>query len=151
MLNCGLRLSEVINLKPGDISLTKQNMRVVNGKGGKDRDLGIPDYTAELIYKWKKIRPLGKFLFSTLSGKKLSERYIQYMVKRYIRKAKINKDITPHTLRHSFATEFYRRTKDIETLRIILGHSDISTTQIYITLANIEVENAMKAFNGFKE
>ena len=57
-----------------------------------------------------------------------------------------DKDIHPHTLRHSFATEFYKRTKDLETLRMILGHSDISTTQIYITLANLEVEEAMKTF-----
>jgi len=71
------------------------------------------------------------------------------MVKRYSKKAGINKNISPHTLRHTFATEFYRQTKDIETLRRILGHSDISTTTIYITLANIDVENGMKSFKGF--
>ena len=70
------------------------------------------------------------------------------MVKRYRQRSNIDKNITPHTLRHTFATEFYRQTKDIETLRKILGHSDISTTQIYVTLANIDVENAM---NGFRE
>ena len=61
-------------------------------------------------------------------------------------KAKIKKDITPHTLRHSFGTLFYRQTKDIETLRKLLGHADISTTQIYVTLANIDVENAMNDY-----
>ncbi|MHB8278908.1 MAG: tyrosine-type recombinase/integrase [Candidatus Humimicrobiaceae bacterium] len=71
------------------------------------------------------------------------------MVKRYAQKAGINKNISPHTLRHSYATQYYRQTKDIETLRRILGHSDISTTTIYITLANIDVENGMKAFKGF--
>jgi integrase/recombinase XerD len=52
-------------------------------------------------------------------------------------------------LRHTYATQYYKQTKDIETLRRILGHSDISTTTIYITLANIDVENGMKAFKGF--
>ncbi|GAH59904.1 unnamed protein product [marine sediment metagenome] len=68
------------------------------------------------------------------------------MIKRYGRRAKIEKIISPHTLRHTFATEYYKQTKDIETLRRILGHADISTTTIYITLANIDVENGMKSF-----
>ena len=52
-------------------------------------------------------------------------------------------------MRHSFATDFYKRTKDIEALRKILGHSDITTTQIYVTLANLDVEKALKEYNGF--
>jgi len=51
----------------------------------------------------------------------------------------IDKSVSPHTLRHTFATEFYRKTKDLETLRLILGHSNIPTTQIYVTLANIDM------------
>jgi len=70
------------------------------------------------------------------------------MIKRYTTRAGIDKNIYPHTLRHTFATSFYKQTKDIETLRKLLGHSDISTTQIYVTLANIDVENAM---NNFRE
>ena len=149
MLNCGLRLSEVTNLKPSAINLTKGLLRVVNGKGGKDRDLAVPEYAVALLDSWRSIRPKSNYFFSTLDGKKLSERYVQQMVKRYGEKAGISKNISPHTLRHSYATEFYRSTKDIETLRQILGHTDISTTTIYITLANIEVEKAMKSFNGF--
>lgn len=71
------------------------------------------------------------------------------MVKKYSKRAGIEKNISPHSLRHTFATEFYRETKDIETLKKILGHSDISTTQIYVTLANIDVEKAMNGFSGF--
>jgi len=71
------------------------------------------------------------------------------MVKRYSQKAGIAKNISPQTLRHSYATQYYKQTKDIETLRRILGHSDISTTTIYITLANIDVEKGMKSFKGF--
>ena len=70
------------------------------------------------------------------------------MVKRYTLKAGIDKNISPHK-RHTYATEYCRQTKDIETLRRILGHADISTTTIYITLANIDVENGTKSFRGF--
>ena len=140
MLNCGLRVSEVINLRPGNINLTKGKLRVESGKGNRDRDLALPEYLTDLFDSWRKKRPESNFFFSTLKGKKLSIKYLQQMVKRYGQKAGINKTISPHTL---------RQTKDIETLRRILGHSDISTTTIYITLANIDVENGMKSFQGF--
>lgn len=148
MLNMGLRVSEVSNLKFRDVSTCKRKLRVVNGKNGKDRDLVIPGYTLELLEKWKVVRSEGEYFFSSLAGSRVNIRYIQDMVGRYRKRSAIDKNVTPHTLRHTFATEFYRQTKDIETLRKILGHSDISTTQIYVTLANIDVENAM---NGFKE
>lgn len=161
MLNMGLRVSEVTNLKPGNINLTKNKLRIVQGKGGLDRDLTIGVYATEILSDWKEARPKGKYFFTTIKniksgrfastkGSKLSVRYIQFMVKRYAGKAGINKNVTPHTLRHTFATNFYRQTKDIETLRKLLGHSDISTTQIYVTLANIDVENAMHNFIEFK-
>lgn len=150
MLHCGPRLAEVTNLRPGSINLTKGKLRIVNGKGNKDRDLAIPEYLVDLLEAWRKIRPKGDYFFSTLEGKKLSDRYIQQMVGRYAHKAGINnKKISPHTLRHSYATQFYKQTKDIETLRRILGHTDIGTTTIYITLANIDVEEGMKSFKGF--
>ena len=149
MLHCGLRVSEVVNLRPGNINLTKGKLRVESGKGNKDRDLAIPEYLTDLFDSWRKKRPQSDFFFSTLKGNKLSVRYLQQMVKRYAQKAGLDKRISPHTLRHTYATEYYKQTKDIETLRRILGHSDISTTTIYITLANIDVENGMKSFKGF--
>jgi len=107
------------------------------------------DYINNLLEVWRNIKPKSNFFFSTLKGKKLSDKYIQQMVKKYATKAVINKRISSHTLRHTYATQYYKQTKDIETLRRILGHSDISTTTIYITLANIDVENRMKSFKGF--
>ncbi|MHB8278037.1 MAG: tyrosine-type recombinase/integrase, partial [Candidatus Humimicrobiaceae bacterium] len=86
----------------------------------------------------------GKFASKT--GSKLSIRGIQVFVKRYAVRAGITKNISPHTLRHTYATQYYKQTKDIETLRRILGHADISATTIYITLANIDVENGMSQF-----
>lgn len=149
MLHCGLRLAETICIKPGDIDTTKAKLRIKEGKGCKDRDLGIPEYLNEVLKRFEKIRPKGDYFFTTCKGGKVCRRYIQAMVERYAQTAGIKKRVSPHTLRHTFATEYYRQTKDIETLRRILGHESISTTQIYITLSNIEVENGMKAFKGF--
>ena len=149
MLHCGLRLSETCNLSPGNINLSKGKLRIVSGKGNKDRDLAIPDYLIDLLNTWRKRRPKSNYFFPTLKGKKISNRYIQQMVKRYSQKAGINKNITPHTLRHTYATQYYKQTKDIETLRRILGHTDIGTTTIYITLANTDVEEGMRGFKGY--
>jgi len=146
-LNMGLRVSEITDLQPGSINLTSQRLRIVNGKGGVDRDLIIPIPLVDCLKAWKDVKPKNtKYFFTTFKGGKLSTRYLCDMIKRYGRRAKINKIISPHTLRHTFATEYYRQTKDIETLRRILGHADISTTQIYITLANIDVETSMRGF-----
>lgn len=153
MLNAGLRVSEASKLQAKDINLKEGKLRIVNGKGNKDRDLTINKQALELLKEYNKIRPNSKTFFTTLEennkGKKLQDRYLQTMVKSYSQRAGIQKNVTPHILRHTFATEFYRETKDIETLRKILGHSDISTTQIYVTLANIDVEKAMNSFSGF--
>lgn len=154
MVNTGLRVSEVSNLKANDINLKEGKLRVIEGKGSKDRDLIIGNKQAlELLREYNRIRPKSNYFFTSLEagneGKQVSVRYLQTMIKRYSQRAGIEKNVSPHTLRHTFATEFYRETKDIETLRKILGHSDISTTQIYVTLANIDVEKAMNGFSGF--
>lgn len=150
MLNMGLRLNESISIKPGNMNLTKRKLRIVDGKGKKDRDLFIPELTALLLEEWKKVKPSNTdYFFTTLKGGKLSDKYVQSMVVRYGEKAGIDKKISPHTLRHTFATAHYRQKKDIETLRMILGHSSITTTQIYVTLANIDVENGMRQFEEF--
>ncbi len=171
MVNMGLRVSEVTNLRPGDINLTKNKLRIVQGKGGVDRDLTIGVYASEILSDWKEAKPKNtEYFFTTLKdrkckitfkngiqrditskpGAKLSVRNIQFMVKRYAERAGINKNVTPHTLRHSFATNFIRQNGNVMNLKKILGHSDISTTQIYVTLANIDVENAMNQFIEIK-
>ena len=170
MWNMGLRVSEVVNLKPRDITLTKRNLRIVNGKGGVDRDITIPEGITYLLKEWKDRRPKESDYFicniksrkanyqiktkdgrtlnpTSKKGSKLSVRSIQIMLKNYSRRARIDKAVTPHTLRHSFATEFIRQGKSVMTLKQILGHSDISTTQLYVTLANKDVEEAI---NGYK-
>jgi len=162
MLNLGLRVSEVSNLKPRDINLTKNKLRIVEGKGGVDRDLVIPFYTLELLKEWWQVKPKGsKYFFTTIKtvkegrfaskkGSKFSARSINFMIKRYCKRAGIKKNVSAHTLRHSFATNFIRQNGNVMNLQLILGHSDISSTQIYITLALKDVEEAMSKYKEFK-
>lgn len=157
MLKTGLRLSEVVNLTWNDINLMSGKVMVRQGKGAKDRTLWTSNEVINLLISWKErqFNKLGKSVkpvFSTLSknsntiGKKLLQRYIQEMVSRYTRKAKINKNITPHTLRHSFATDLYKETKDIRLVQKALGHADISTTMIYTHIVDEDLEKALKSF-----
>ena len=85
-------------------------------------------------------------VFSTLQGQPLGYRYVQRMVKRYAVKAGIDKNVSPHTLRHSFATDLYRETSKIRLVQEVLGHSDLSTTMIYTHIFDEEVESALKSF-----
>ena len=94
MLHCGLHVSEVTDLRPGNTNLTKGKLKIESGKGKRDRDLAIPEYLTDLFDSWRKRRPENNFFFSTLKGKKLSIKYLQQMVKRYGQKAGINKNNT---------------------------------------------------------
>ena len=163
MLNMGLRVSEVSKLKSGNVNLTENKLRVVGGKGGVDRDLIIPFYTAELLKEWKKIKPKSKWFFTTIKDIKDRGRFntkkgnqfkitnIQAMVKKYSKRAGINnKQVSPHVLRHTFATNFIKQGGNVMHLKEILGHASISTSQIYITLALKDVKEAMLKFKEFK-
>ena len=147
MLFAGLRISEVIHLKNEDLNLKSGRIKILNGKGGRDRNLLAPDKIIELLREYYEWKPQSLWFFPTLKGKPLSPFYIWMMIKRKAKKAGIKSHCSPHTLRHTFATEFYRKTHDLEALRLCLGHTDISTTQIYLSLANVEVEKKMKDFD----
>ena len=162
MVNMGLRVSEVCNLKPGNVNLTKRKLRIVQGKGRVDRDLIIGLNTAEALRAWKEVKPKNtayffstirnrkEGIFATTKGSKLSARNISLTLKGYVRRAGIGKNVSPHTLRHTFATNFIRQNGNVMNLMRILGHADISTTQIYVTLANKDIETAMDNFIEFK-
>jgi len=85
-------------------------------------------------------------VFTTLQGRPLGHRYVQRMIKRYAAKAGIEKDISPHTFRHTFATDLYRETSKIRLVQKVLGHSDLSTTMVYTHIFDPEVEEALKSF-----
>jgi len=150
MLDTGLRLAEVTALKWRDLDLTTGKLMVRLGKGAKDRTLWVAEADIDRLRSWRErqAKECGecKHVFTTLQGKPLGHRYVQRMVARYARKAGIEKTITPHTLRHSFATDLYRETSKIRLVQKVLGHSDLSTTMIYTHIHDPEVEEALKSF-----
>ena len=154
MLNTGLRLAEVTSLKWHDVDLTTGKLMVRQGKGSKDRTLWVAEGDINRLRRWRE-RQAAKcgqcdHVFTTLQGKSLGHRYVQRMVKRYAAKAGIDKNVSPHTLRHSFATDLYRKTSKIRLVQKVLGHSDLSTTMIYTHIHDPEVEEALESFRTAK-
>ena len=150
-LDTGLRLSEACNLQWKDVDLNTGKLMVRQGKGAKDRTLWIGDADLELLRAWrerqaKEVNGNPAHVFTTLKGKPVSPRYVQQMVKRYAAKAGIEKNIHPHTLRHTFATDLYRETSKIRLVQKALGHANLSTTQIYTHIVDEELEEALKSF-----
>lgn len=149
ILNTGLRVSEICKLAKRDVDIPGQILRVTNGKGGVDRDVPILPEAIPYLEKWEKIRPDEFRYFVSYYNNPLTTQYLDQMIKRYAKKANIQKRVYCHLLRHTFATEYYRQTKDLGVLSLILGHSDISCTQIYVTLSNLDIKNATKGVVGF--
>ena len=156
ILDTGLRLSEVLNLEWRDIDLLTGRLHVRRGKGAKDRVLWVGEELLEALRHWRQRQAeiVGKpvsWVFSTLDGKPLQARYVQMMVQRYARKAGIEKRVTPHTLRHTFATDLLRACGNVEIVRRALGHERLSTTQIYVHLVDEDLERALKVFRGNRQ
>lgn len=149
-LNTGLRLQELIDLKWKDINLMTGQLKVVQGKGHKDRILWISESTLETLRVWriKQTDKLGEceYVFTTNTKKQLDNKNVRKMVTDYSIKAGITKNVTPHTLRHTYATDLLRATKNIRLVQKALGHSDISTTMIYTHIIDDEFEDALKNF-----
>lgn len=149
MLDVGLRSSEVIELKIQDINWTTGRLKVRQGKGQKDRMLWINEDLLEFLGEWRESRPVQvSSLFVTLKGEAIQARYLRAMIKRLGKKAGIQKDVHPHMLRHTFATDLYRETKNIRLVQKALGHSDLSTTMIYTHIVDDELEGALKTFRS---
>jgi integrase/recombinase XerD len=137
MYATGLRVSEVAHIKLGDITFEAGFLRSV-GKGNKERIVPIGKHAIEWIQRYlreargsfAKAENLGEVFLST-RGKPLSRKTIWALIKKYARRAGITKNITPHTLRHSFASHLLDNGGDLRVIQEMLGHADISTTQIY--------------------
>ncbi len=155
MLNTGLRLAEITALRWRSLDLTTGKLMVRQGKGAKDRTLWVAEADIDRLrsLRERQAARCGKceHIFTTLQGRPLGHRYVQRMVKRYAAKARIDKTITPHTLRHTFATDLYRQSKNIRITQKALGHTDLSTTMIYTHIVDDELEGALKSFRGAKE
>ena len=143
----GARVSDIINLKPSNINISKKEATIINGKGGVDRNLSFSEYTSEMLKKYKESRPKSRYLFSTLNGNKLNRIYLFSMVRRYAKRAGILKKIGIHTLRHSFATDLLRNGADIRSVQEMLGHKNIATTQIYTHVTNPQLKNIHEKFH----
>ncbi|MGM9910769.1 MAG: site-specific tyrosine recombinase XerD [Lacticaseibacillus absianus] len=137
----GMRVSEAISLQDGDLHADLGIVHVL-GKGNKERLIPISDLAMEWLDKYAKVRDqqllkAGKFsqyVFLNQRGGQLTRQAVWQMIKKYCRQAGIEKDVTPHTLRHTFATHLLENGADLRVVQEILGHTDISTTQIYTNL-----------------
>ncbi len=137
LFSCGLRVSELVNLRLSDIHPHEHIVRVV-GKGNKERLVPISDSALSELQLWFtvrthiNIRPGEEdYVFLNRRGNHLTRTMVLIIIKQQARLASITKTVSPHTLRHSFATEMLRRGADIRFIQAMLGHEDIGTTEIY--------------------
>lgn len=149
---CGLRVSELLNLREEDIFLKEDFIRV-KGKGNKERIVPLGEKAKKSLIKYiTKLRPVlnkkkSPFLFLTRRGNKLSRMGLWKRFKKYVIKSGIKKDFTPHTLRHSFATHLLERGASLRTVQLLLGHADISTTQIYTHIDRSYLRKIMSSYH----
>lgn len=160
LFSTGLRISELVNLNRDQINLERGEFNV-RGKGGKDRVVFLSDSATKKIKAYlSKREDNAKPLFIHFSGVKdglddgeymrLTPRSIQRMVSKYAKLAGITKKVTPHMLRHSFATDLLINGADIRSVQAMLGHSSITTTQIYTHVTNTRLREVHKSFHTRK-
>lgn len=139
LYSSGLRVSELVNLKPNDLDLINNIGWVRKGKGAKDRIFKIAESLLKQIQKYLDKNPDNKYLFS--KDKPLTTRNIQILIKKLAEKAKIHKKVTPHTLRHSFATHLLEGGENLLVIQQLLGHENLETTRIYIHISQDQIKN----------
>ena len=141
MYGSGSRVSEVVKLKIEDINFKERTAMIRSGKGNKDRMIIISkDWIIELKKYLKKKKIKSEFVFSKKNGKSLSTDTIQRIVRESTEAAGIKKHITPHSLRHSYATHLLEAGTNIRYIQSLLGHSSLNTTQIYTNVANEQLK-----------
>ena len=161
LFSSGLRVSELVNLNRGDINLKRKEF-MVRGKGQKDRPIFISETAAWWLIKYlEKREDNSNPLFIRYSGSKkvslsgnyyrLTTRSVQRLVARYAVLAGITKHVSPHTLRHSFATDLLMNGADLRSVQAMLGHSNISTTQIYTHVTDPHLKAIHQKFHGKSE
>ncbi len=142
----GLRVSELVNLKKEDLDLTEKVGWVRAGKGKKDRVFILSEKIIPQMRDYMQRFPENILLLSKSNA--LTPRNIQKIVKNASKKAGFNKKITPHTLRHSFATHLLEGGTDIRFIQELLGHSNLSTTQIYTHVSTEEIKKIKSPFDA---
>tara|TARA_B100000287_G_scaffold433876_1_gene496719 strand:- start:56 stop:952 length:897 start_codon:yes stop_codon:yes gene_type:complete len=146
----GMRISELVNLEMHNIDLTRGAVQV-SGKGGKERLIPLTEQAVKMIklYLMNSREKLSKGkdhtnTFVSTHGKRITRHSFWHRIKVYIERVQIKKDVHPHTLRHAFATHMLNNGADLRSVQLLLGHSDLATTQIYTHVAQEEVKNMHK-------
>jgi len=149
LYSTGMRISELVGLQVGDVDMHREIMKVT-GKGSKQRLVPMYGSLAERMRTYIDIRhnTLVKerddgWLFLSRNGKKLNREYVWMLVKKYCERAGVKKNVSPHTLRHSFPTHLLTNGADLRTIQIFLGHSDLSTTQRYTQVTDDKARNTL--------
>jgi integrase/recombinase XerD len=137
----GLRVSELVSLKHNQVNLNQGVMRVV-GKGNRERMIPLGEEAVGWLQKFMNgprleilLERQTDFLFPTRRGDRMTRQAFWHIIKRYSKKAGVEKELSPHTLRHAFATHLLNHGADLRVVQMLLGHSDLSTTQIYTHVA----------------
>ncbi len=152
MYSTGIRISELINIKIHDINIENCTLKVM-GKGSKERIIPLGDYAIEYLklyingYRKDFIKFNTDYLFLNSRGTNMTRQGFFKIVKKIAKEKAIKQDFSPHTLRHSFATHMLENGADLRTIQELLGHSDVSTTQIYTNVSNKFVETNYKEYH----
>ena len=143
----GLRVSELINLKLSQINVQQGVVRIL-GKGDRERLIPLNEVSTDWINRFVSgarleilLERQTDYLFPTRRGDRMTRQAFWHIIKRYARKAKIGKELSPHSLRHAFATHMLNHGADLRVVQMLLGHSDLSTTQIYTHVARERLKN----------
>ena len=145
MYGTGLRVSEIVNLTVNDIDMTNCLIRIM-GKGSKEREVPLGEYCIYYLQEYLKIRPSmlkkesSEKLFLNNHGKGMTRQGFFKNLKQILKEKGLNPDVSPHTLRHSFATHLVNRGADLRSIQEMLGHADISTTKIYTQVSDDKVK-----------
>lgn len=155
MYGCGMRVSELANLKIDNLDFEEKIGHIKRAKGRKDRVFNIPGFLEEDLKKHveeqKKLMEQDDSIVFTGPKGKLSARNLQKMVSKAAQRAGIKKNVHCHTLRHSYATHLLEDGVDIRYIQTLLGHSDLSTTQIYTHVSTDEIKKIKSPIESFRE
>ena len=152
---CGLRASELVNIQLSDINLKQRIVRII-GKGNKQRRVPIGEYALEYLKSYidgaRRNNPgrNKEFVFLNRYGEPLSRQYFFLQIKKYAKQVGIKEDISPHTLRHCFATHMLENGAELRAVQEMLGHSNIATTQIYTNISSKRILSAYDLFSKRK-
>ena len=143
----GCRVSEMINVKISDIDFTNKTIRIM-GKGSKERIVYFGDYASKYLDNYLSKVKCDKYLFTNKKGEKLTVNEVEQIVKDIMKHILIKTHVTPHTLRHTFATHLLNNGADIKTVQELLGHANLSTTGIYTHVSSDRLKDIY--FKTFK-